>query len=1248
MDPSTLELPKIDLSNSGIDLNTILGDSDPLAQQLKRNETMTNTLEDAGVAPELTEPRESAFSKVFNFIDKPKQVTLGLLDSAFLRKDLFDVGLPGVINRSLDERTNAFDILRREGVENPIVRGTLGLATEIVTNPLNWISFGAGTAAKVGGEAVSETGQALAKQAVDSLIAKGVELPEAHNMVAQAFEHLGSYKDSLSEIARLNASKNRLSNVFAIDALQGKADTAFKAFKDLLPGAEDTLDTLFAKNKLNLGITLPFLGHLTGQDLVPLANSEGIFKKSLTAVSNVLNPGRLEIGSFDLPELSSSMLAHLDDAKAMAAKQLTNLNNTLEGVPVLGAVVQKGNKIVKKSIEVGDRLIEGVKDIFFHTAGLNVGSKNAALDYINEKAAARTIGQSFAYKTLGPFVENIKNMHPEEYTGLLDDFTDAGIALDLHAGQTILDQAIQDPAMRSEFYSKLLDISLNDTGKEGYFNTAVRDLLAGEASGGVNLLNADWDKMGMDSLGYFLEQNAQSGYKALSQRGTDVLLSLKKGMGELFDREKMAGIETPFIENYLTHIVENMSQAPGLKSSVTKGFLKARKYDTFNDLLRETGLTAKTNIVEILTKRAANSYLAIANKNLWDRLVMHNGLRPEDYYALYKDAVMNPHSASALAGAGFDLPSGEVVEKAKDALDMLTRSARISAPSQEVMASKLFGKWDIGEKESVNLFKLLSPVETDLHNKARAVGLIPQDLNVPLRFLGESAQRIKINGEELVVPTKIADFYKEVTSNRDLLKDAVAGNKLLEPLVKWGDTAMSTMKRWTLWPFPSFWAQNAIGNTLFNMADQGGNILRVSNFVEAHNIALGKGFLETPNGRIAATDITRAMKQAGFNTKAEDYMGVIQAAADFDVDKMAKQARGPISNLKRLELGTIANKAIQKLQFGFEDMFRFNQVVYELKKGSLLPDALRNANDVMLNFRNLSRVEQSLFRRFYMFYPWIKASSVKTLNQMIFNPGFISNQIKIARGVSEMFSEPDALPTVDDVDRKYLNDVISNEQIGFTIGKDNEGKPVTGTGFGLPLNTMLQQFTVALPRNGDFGELLNTVEYNLTRNLQKQFAASNPFIKGVVEKLLTKKDLYFNQPLSREFLHTLPSFEKLAERLAPHSYLNVPGELLDKAAMKFLDGVDNGKGGIAVNPLKYYMMINYIPGLSRAISTARRFSDEDLPIPTALVHFLTGIRVRPTNAQLMRAYEVGDNLQEQLENYNAKTRLKYGNIIGSD
>lgn len=1230
------------------------GSKDPLAIQEKRNRSMERDLLAAGLAPELLEPRESLFSKTLNFLDKPKQVAMGLLDSAFLKKDLFDVGIPGVIDRSLEERTNAFHILRREGVENPIARGVLGLAAEIVTDPLNLLSFGLKPLASAGGRALSKGGKEVVEKALGELAKKGIEAVPAQQLVANGFSHLGTYVDTMKQIDRLNASKNRLQKLGVINELRSKAEDSFKLFKDILPLGEgfelgSKADVLFAKNRLRLGIGLPFLGHLTGKDLIPLLGEESTFKKAIKTVGNVLNPDRIEFGSIKLPELSPTMLAFLDDTKAIAAKSLTVLSHQLDNIPVVGAVVKKGGKLVKQTVEVGDHLIEGIKDIFFHTANLKPAAKFASKQYEGTLAVADIIGKARTHDVFSDMIDAANAAlpnNPNALQELVTDMSDAAIALDRHAGDSILDAAIKSPAERSTFYAELTKIARE--GDADKLSDSVRDWLTKvENTHRVDFSSDTFKNLELDSLDVFLKRNAAAGYKALSPRGTEILLRTKNKMKEIYEYEKQSGLGTSFIENYLTHFVTNLQNSDFMKAAKASGdvdFLKKRKYATFQDLLTQAGLSAKTNIMDILPRRIAASELAIAGKNFFERGVLESGMRPDSYYEILKSAVVNPHAAEALKGRGFTLPDPNVAERAIESLKTLTKSEEIAKLS--IQSGTLDGLWaskDLPINQKVSLFGLLGQAESDLMLKAKAVGITPQNAFLPLRYLGEIAEEVVIGGEKFMVPQQFKKIYNEMTSTADIVKQATKNSPLLSTFVKWSDSAISMMKRWTLWPFPSFWTQNAIGNSFFNLSGQGSHFFQIGNFAEAHNITLGKGVLNTPNGKLLASDILKFAKEGGLNVNANEYLGVMNAMGDLNIEKAAKQARSVGSNLKKLEIGTVVGKAVDKLQFGFEDMFRFNQFVYEIKKGSLLPDALNRANDVMLNFRNLSRVEKSLFRRFYLFYPWIKASSVKTIEQMVLQPGFISNQIRAARGLSEAMSDPADLQSVDDVDRKEINDIISQEQIAFTIGKDKEGKPVTGTGFGLPLNTLLQQFSISLPRNNDWSEILDTAENNIVRNVQKQFASSNPFIKGAVEQLLTKKNLYFNQPLSRDFLHTLPKVSAVMEKISAYPYTHIPAEMIDNTVMKLLGGVDNGKGGIVVNPTLFYMFSNYVPGLARAISTARRFADENLPLPSALLHTLTGIRVRPTNAQLLRAYEVGDNLQQQINNYSVDTRLKYGN-----
>jgi len=281
-------------------------------------------------------------------------------------------------------------------------------------------------------------------------------------------------------------------------------------------------------------------------------------------------------------------------------------------------------------------------------------------------------------------------------------------------------------------------------------------------------------------------------------------------------------------------------------------------------------------------------------------------------------------------------------------------------------------------------------------------------------------------------------------------------------------------------------------------------------------------------------------------------------------------------------------------------------------------------------------------RRFYMFYGWTAGSTKKALIQAVTNPGALQQQIKAARATAEAFSDPNAAPTAEQFDMKLLDSLTSAEQISFAIGKGKDGKRLMARGFGLPLNTLMQQFTLNRPRSFKIDELISWTGETVGRNFQKQLATANPLI-NMAAQALSGKNLYFDKPLNAEFLRRLPSFQAAAQRLGVAEYTDIPKDL-DAAMIKWLKAVPDGRGRLVADPGRFWVLTNLIPGLSRAISTLTPASTTSFPAGTALLPILSGVRIEEQDPERSMLSGIAQRLKDQAtgQSYNLRKR----NIMG--
>jgi hypothetical protein len=277
------------------ELDAILNsdNASPEARQMARGiDRDLNRVVNAGLDPSLSEPRSSFFSNLLDTLDAPRQGVAGVADT-LMRGDAFtgDVGFGW--SRGQEENTTFSDILRRHDViDNPIGRGIVGFAGDVVMDPLTYLSLGTGTAAKVGGRALTETGLALKTKGVERLTDLGVtDLIQQEGILDEVFRGIHRGQDALKNIGGAKSSDAAL-------ALEGKRlDDAKDLYSSLFKDDEVLKADIFKRPKLNVGVNLPFVGHLTEDDLAQeiVTKSPGIVGQSLRALGKALKPGHVKL-----------------------------------------------------------------------------------------------------------------------------------------------------------------------------------------------------------------------------------------------------------------------------------------------------------------------------------------------------------------------------------------------------------------------------------------------------------------------------------------------------------------------------------------------------------------------------------------------------------------------------------------------------------------------------------------------------------------------------------------------------------------------------------------------------------------------------------------------------------------------------------------------------------------------------------------------------------------------------------------
>lgn len=1220
-----------------------------LDRQLRAVDRYTQLAKEMGLKPELLEPRENAFQKFLNIIDKPKQAVLGVLDAGLIRGDLGQVGVVGAASRGLDERANWFDILRREGVENTYLRGALGFAGEVLTDPLTYLTLGSAAVKslpKAGGRAITETGVALrdkliqaefldkgAMNSIETLpsVVKQAGVPaerelskilpaevgkanliEVNESVEQFFRSLGAYSDAAKAM-------ERTPNPWKKTILKAELD---KQFQEIAPTLarfgvdQDTIKNMFVGNQIRFGMQVPFLGYFRGKDAsVALDASASKLKKFAVKAGEVLNPDDVTFIKTDFPDKAGAML---EQFKYSTGKWLTTLSKG--ETPVISSAARG----VKKVDHAVDSFLDGAKNIFlqtFHPAGAM--PKNAALARTDLQMAKRAADLNARFLTTALY-EGIKdNEAARRGVGLIVD----------RAASSVVDDVLKNDDMRAAFYAGV-DALVKSKAEVSPENIA--DLVANVKNNLGKALGTNADEA-IDS--FFLDKLALQKQTFIGDpKALEYVDRTIAAFNDIRRMEKEAGVGSSMLDFYIPHIVTTLRDKGGKGFQATGAFFnQQRKYRTFQELLQAGGHLAETDIATIFYKRFLRSQELIAEKRYLERALFESHVDPKVLQSVYRAAISGDEAAyDALRVKGFNLPKA-LDENSLKNLRFQNQPEDFFSEAGNILTG-LDSKAKVPLQDQVRVIEALQGVQNETRAKAFAMGLKP-DAWVPLTTFGEPGVYKQFGNKEMYLPPTVARAIDDILEKRGPVEKFVQGSPIAEKLLKMSDTFVGWMKKSVTLPWPAYWSQNVIGDGVRRMLDQAIGVVNPGTYAELSAVLNGEAALKVPWGVISPQQFQEILKTYGVRMSYKDYLGILDDMGRVNMDFLEKQARTIPQNIKKLELATAAGKATERLQDVFEDFMRMHQLVHELKKGSTISSAVQSMNKVMFDYRDLSRWESSLFRRFYMFYPWLKKSTAYTLNQMFLQPGALSNQIRTARGIAEVFSDPNALPTFEERDSELLKDVVQRNQISFPVGRDKKGSIVTGRGFGLPLSTPLSSFTIEMPRNMDWSEWLDAANASFVRTLQQQFASANPWANSIAQKI-SGKNLYFDKPLDSAFINTVPKLAKIAEGLPGYSFTHIPAEALDSISIKYLDAVDNGKGGYRVNPTKFFLLVNFIPGFSRMIATANRFSNEDLTTQHKLLHFFTGIRVDPTDAQRTRVAEVASNLRQQLEAVGAFVKNK--------
>ena len=1172
------------LSNPNVDSK-----SRDLARQVRG---MERKVAQAGLDPSLTEPRSSLFGEVLDTLDAPRQGVAGVLDAA-LRGDIFQPGVGTGWQRGQAENTTLSDIFRRQGLfYDPISRGAVGLVGDVLMDPLTYLTFGVGGGLRAGGKALTEGGAALKELASSRLISNGItDIVQHSDIIDEAFKGAARYQEAARNFSKAEGS------VRALEA--DKMAKALDVFSSVLKEEEVVGQELFKRPGLRAGINVPFLGHVTGAE--PSLSKEVILQdpgpvgQAMRLAGKIWKPGKIKLADF---ELSDDVLDAFDNVRLYANDSLAKLGGLVSSVPVVGDAV----KATGDALSAANKLF---RQVFYQKSLVGAAANNNRLDYLNFKEGAKIVARDRAFETIGQELLQDKGLQKEIY-----------LAIDAQAMGALKDGVAAAPASKAKELNDVIN-RIRQTGNVG----EGEQLMFREAA---------------------LSTGAEQGFRSridnlladpnVDPRVKDGVSRVMKAMDDVALEEAQAGLGYSRLEYYVPHKYLNLDNVPGSNSGKTDSFLKSRKYDTIADAFEQGGKVADTDLASLLQYRFQKSLTLRAQRQYAQRLMIEEGLDEGLVTKVYKEALIDPSGPAAQA-----LKRNRIELKP---LDMnALQDGLVNAEREKVYAG-------VGLKDpeaSRMIADSAAQFQQKVHEELWAGGAKPADSLIPQQALGEIGEKVAIpGGGEMFLPKPIADSFRETIAAKDVLKEALSGTSFGKATLSVLDHATSFFKKMVTLPFPAYWAQNFLGDR-FNQVMQGVHAIDPGIFARTHSVLSGKSAIKSANGlMLDKPTLDNIIKQFGMQYSVGDFLGTVESFGKMNIDKFLAEKNPFLENVAKAFKSENRQAALSQLHDGFQKsfdgFFRVSQFVHRFEKGDTIADAVRSANEMYFNYRDMSPVEASLFRRFYMFYGYMSKATKQTLTNLVTAPGNLTMQLHGVNALAEFFSDPNAAPSAEMWDSKLLQSVVTNEQLSRVVGRTPEGRPIIGRGFAAPLNAVMQQFSLQAPRNFTVGELASAATDSMTRTIQKQFATSNPAINAAAQ-LVSGKNLYFDKPLDAEFLRKVPSLTAAAEKLLGYKHNELPIDL-DSVTKTFLKAVPDGKGRLIADPGRMWVLMNLVPGLSRATSMAGTFTNTDIPLSAAALRAGLGVNLDDSDPSRSYLYSRKAELEKFINANSVNQRLK--------
>lgn len=416
------------------------------------------------------------------------------------------------------------------------------------------------------------------------------------------------------------------------------------------------------------------------------------------------------------------------------------------------------------------------------------------------------------------------------------------------------------------------------------------------------------------------------------------------------------------------------------------------------------------------------------------------------------------------------------------------------------------------------------------------------------------------------------------------------------------DWATSLFKGYVTALFPAFHIRNITSNGFLNMNKFGMAAFNPKTGLLAAEMAIGRGLDREIMAKTGKRFTLRTIK------KMAEKQGILQEGAFGVSEQMIEDTakslvrgmkertatKGAKAALKALGPRGILLETGRKVGSVAENQARLVGFITALMEGKTAKIAAKEVRQAVFDYSRLTEFEKKVMRRLIPFYSFTRFNAEAQLRTLLTIPRRPAGVVKGIRAAGSALGED-----VTQEDLAGLPPYVL-EGLGIKHGKDATGRPVFLTGFGLPIEEFLANFS------GQGGVLTNLLQSALTK--------MNPIPKFAAERA-TGQDFFRERPIQevtdakdfKEILDVMPKDVKkqlvdfLEFREIPNQPVYSEGKIV---------GI---RTKYTADPEKLHFLRN-LP-TSRLVGTIAAIAREETPTGQKALKALTGIKEEPIDIE---------------------------------